>query len=574
MKISKVALFSVVLALSTYQGTQALAQGDDCSSATAISGIGVHAFNNTANTTSMFVGAGGDCAEFLFGSTIGEDVFYQWTATSSGSYQIDLEGSDFTTLLRVHDGVGCAATCRISHDSWGSSLSSAMVRIYDVSAGDTFLIQTGSYGTGGGNGILNIRAHTDSCAGSVDDSYEPNDDCGSSTVLGPGVHANLLVHVGAPDFYSVLLPVDHFLEVRAVPTTGELGIYGYGSACGTVLGTGWGDQFRYPPGSATPQWIDFQVHADLYAGTGDCADYSLEIVIASDPCLNLTDDSYEPNNTCATASRLTDGTYPDLVVYLSQEDHYLMTVPAGSTLTMDASFSNLIGDIEMYLWDANNPSCSASFGGVRLGFSTTYTDAESIAWTNPSNVAVDVILDVNLHITTTNPCNVYDLVIGGATQGPSTPAGIPFCAPMNPNSSGSPTRLSGSQGSTVGGLVHLEVTDGPPGEFAYFLVGTASTTPGLVLSQGRLCLDLSGSNVVGRYNVAGGPWNSIGRFDSAGVLVNLAGTSTVGTGFDVPDSVPIAGAPTIVSGSTWHFQLWLRDNSGQSNFSNGLSVQF
>jgi len=58
------------------------------------------------------------------------------------------------------------------------------------------------------------------------------------------------------------------------------------------------------------------------------------------------------------------------------------------------------------------------------------------------------------------------------------------------------------------------------------------------------------------------------------VLQNQVGTSTVGSGFDVPATVPITGSPTISAGSTWHFQLWHREAAGASNFSNGLSVTF
>ena len=68
--------------------------------------------------------------------------------------------------------------------------------------------------------------------------------------------------------------------------------------------------------------------------------------------------------------------------------------------------------------------------------------------------------------------------------------------------------------------------------------------------------------------------NSVGQFNGAGVLVNLVGTSTVGTGFDVPLELPFMGTPSIAIGQTWHFQLWHRDVGDASNFSTGLSVTF
>ncbi|MEZ5974412.1 MAG: hypothetical protein R3E96_06120 [Planctomycetota bacterium] len=85
-----------------------------------------------------------------------------------------------------------------------------------------------------------------------------------------------------------------------------------------------------------------------------------------------------------------------------------------------------------------------------------------------------------------------------------------------------------------------------------------SLDPGIALPQGRhLCLDTAGS--LGRYNISGAG-NSVA---SSTVLVcfrDLVGNSTVGSGFDVPATVPIAkAAPAILAGSTWYFQLWYRD---------------
>ncbi|HPF13537.1 MAG: DNRLRE domain-containing protein [Planctomycetes bacterium] len=167
------------------------------------------------------------------------------------------------------------------------------------------------------------------------------------------------------------------------------------------------------------------------------------------------------------------------------------------------------------------------------------------------------------------------------TQGPTltvdytAPANIvSFCDPADNNSTGFPTVLQGTLGSGIGSGLHLEASQGPPTQFGYFLVGTASTSPGLAIGSGHLCLSTTAPNVFGRYNIGGGPLNSVGLFDAGGVLQNLVGTSTVGSGFDVPATLPLAGNPAITAGSTWHFQLWHRENAGDSNLSNGLSVTF
>ena len=127
--------------------------------------------------------------------------------------------------------------------------------------------------------------------------------------------------------------------------------------------------------------------------------------------------------------------------------------------------------------------------------------------------------------------------------------------------------------------LHLECTNGVPGEMGYFLVGATSSGPPIVVGNGKLCI---AGGQFWRYNIGGTDSNSLGVFNASGVLINSAGTSSVGpvgmeTGFDVPES--LAGIPSLVitAGSTWHFQVWHRDipvGLWSSNFSNGLSVYF
>ncbi|MCP5022125.1 MAG: hypothetical protein GY930_10135 [bacterium] len=156
--------------------------------------------------------------------------------------------------------------------------------------------------------------------------------------------------------------------------------------------------------------------------------------------------------------------------------------------------------------------------------------------------------------------------------------GTAFCSPSDPNSTGSSTTLTGSWitgGGISGGMsdLHLEVANGVSGELGYFLVGSSFADPGIPVSNGHLCI---ASGPFFRYNVAGTTSNSVGFFDAAGMLQNIVGTSSVGSGFDVPDSVANS-TMAIVAGSTWNFQVWHRDTPaavGSSNFSNGLSVTF
>ncbi len=100
--------------------------------------------------------------------------------------------------------------------------------------------------------------------------------------------------------------------------------------------------------------------------------------------------------------------------------------------------------------------------------------------------------------------------------------GTYFCRAIH-NSTGVPTFLSGRKVSGVGSELHLEATDGVPGEFGYLLVGSEATS-GVVVGNGRLCLVGTGTATLHRYNVAGGSYFSVGQFDTAGVLQNTGGT--------------------------------------------------
>ncbi|MCP5024105.1 MAG: hypothetical protein GY930_20345, partial [bacterium] len=176
-----------------------------------------------------------------------------------------------------------------------------------------------------------------------------------------------------------------------------------------------------------------------------------------------------------------------------------------------------------------------------------------------------------------------DFTLNGNSCGGGGGSFSTFCDPNNTNSTGASTQLGGSWltgGGIGGGLsdLHLECTSGVSGELGYFLVGSTFVDPGISVSNGELCI---ASGPFYRYNVIGTTSNSVGIFNSSGVLVNVAGTSSVGpvgaeTGFDVPDSV-FGTTMLITAGATWNFQVWHRDTPmavGSSNFSNGLSVTF
>jgi formylglycine-generating enzyme required for sulfatase activity len=177
---------------------------------------------------------------------------------------------------------------------------------------------------------------------------------------------------------------------------------------------------------------------------------------------------------------------------------------------------------------------------------------------------------VMLRFTLVTPAVSLILACGALAQ-----TGTTFCN-ATANSSGAPAVLTGSFATPARWNLHLEVTQGVPGEIGYVLAGPEATS-GIPISNGQLCLVGTPTAQFYRYNVAGGAMHSVGQFDASGVLDNLVGTSTTGTGYDVPLMVPDSVPITIMGGDTWHFQVWYRDTPagvGTSNFSTGLSVTF
>ncbi len=549
--------------LSVALAVGAFAQGDDCSTATAVTGLQALTLDTTLLTTSTFDG-GGTCAAGA--STINQDGFYQWTATVAGDFQFDTFGSGFDTKLSVHSGLGCAATCVAYNDDTNGLQS--QIQVPGVIVGDTFLVQVGGFGTNAGAANLNISTFVDPCT-QPDDSFEDNDTCAAAVPIPAGVHPGLLTLDTDTDFYSFVIPAGEiFILSHVVNVGGAMDFDLYDSSC-TFLQTEFGN-FTYTNATGAPFTLIIEAYNSTAAAT--CSNYDLEILSVVDPC-TVPDDAFEDNDDCATATPMGDGLTTGLVTQEPDLDNYAVTVPAGGTLDVTIYFTDALADVDLYLWEAASIDCgtgSTTANWLARGFSAT--NDETITWDNTSLVDVDYVIEVRTF--TGGGCNYYDLEIMGSTG--SSGGGVAFCNPANNNSTGLPTRLMGDMTATGGSGLHIEADQGPTGQFGYFLVGTGSSEPGIMLpmSAGRLCLAVGGGNSIGRYNVTGTQFNSLGSFNGSGVLQNLVGTSSTGTGYDVPSTLPLSGSPTIMPGSTWHFQLWHRENAGSSNFSNGRSFTF
>lgn len=139
-------IFSMALAASLLV-LAASAQTDDCSNPTTISGTGTFAFNTAGMSDSAYSPCAG----------LGRDVFWNWTATTTGNMTISTCGASFDTTLAAYAGGGCPSGSSISCNDDSCNLQSS-ISISAV-AGSVYLIQVGSWnGSSTGSGNLDISS--------------------------------------------------------------------------------------------------------------------------------------------------------------------------------------------------------------------------------------------------------------------------------------------------------------------------------------------------------------------------------------------------------------------------------
>ena len=137
--------------------------------------------------------------------------------------------------------------------------------------------------------------------------------------------------------------------------------------------------------------------------------------------------------------------------------------------------------------------------------------------------------------------------------------GSRYCSPAHANSTGEPAiiQATGSNVASENDVV-LYARQLPPNQFGYFLNGTQ---PGYVANPGGSRGDLCLGGTLGRY---------IGQVQFSGTLGEMS------ISLDLMNTPTSSGHVAILSGETWRFQCWFRDNHPQptSNLTDGVRVTF
>lgn len=130
-----------------------------------------------------------------------------------------------------------------------------------------------------------------------------------------------------------------------------------------------------------------------------------------------SDDSFEDNDTCATAENLAPGSYPNLIIKYPDGgttdggDWYRFKVPTQSTITVNLAFTHSNGDVDTAMY--------ASCGGTLLDSSASVGNSETMSWANTAGSAADVFVRVYLF---NDFRNSYNMTVGVSCPAGSIPA--------------------------------------------------------------------------------------------------------------------------------------------------------
>ena len=416
---------------------------------------------------------------------------------------------------------------------------------------------------------LDFIVNTEECyTGQLsDDSLEDNDTCGEAAPLTSGTYLDLWTMRTDVDFYEIEVPSGFELSYSLIEGADLVSLRVYDDACQLAPGT---------PGIRTnfgPEPVKYILEA--YPSSNQvigCGEYSLQIDVTESACASLGLDALSRvDGGFAMPPTLGNGTYPGL--YLTpQADFYFLCLGPMDTITIDVSLQAGVGEIQSFL------QCSSLSGlcfllpeiyatGVGTSYQLQYTNASTESL--QAEIAIRFVPDVG-----EDPCGQLDLSIAGLTEctGESTYQTSDFCVSIQANSSGLSTDLSAFLLDPASPQMMLTASQGPVGQFGYFLVGTGQNLAGTPLGNGQLCLSTGPGQVLGRYNINGSTRNSLGRFDSLGRYENISGTSSSQNpwGYRIPTQTPWGAV--FQPGETLHFQMWHREAGGQSNLSNGVAL--
>lgn len=240
------------------------------------------------------------------------------------------------------------------------------------------------------------------------DFYEPNDDTGSAYPLAVNTWLSddwgLGVQDGDDDYYELTVTAgntDIIIDCTFSDVLGDINLVLYNSS-GTPIATATtitdNEQIIIDVGTAGTYYLIVEIW-----GTPQGNSYDLKWEV------NVIDDDYEPNDSRATAYPLAESTLlsndQGLGIEADDNDYFEISVGSAYTvLTIDCTFTDADGDIDIRLLDSN---------GTTLASSTSWSDDEQIVY----DVGSAGTYYVYVFTFGASQGNTYDLIWSAALPG-------------------------------------------------------------------------------------------------------------------------------------------------------------
>jgi hypothetical protein len=136
-------------------GVAAPAANDSCTTPVALTGAGPYSYDSTAATTGAEGQSEGACL-FFASTTIDRDVWFTWTAPTSGNALLANCGTAHDSKIAVYAGAGCPTGAALGCNDDACGLQTQVV--WPVVAGQTYTIQLGSFpGAAGASAAFTIN---------------------------------------------------------------------------------------------------------------------------------------------------------------------------------------------------------------------------------------------------------------------------------------------------------------------------------------------------------------------------------------------------------------------------------
>ena len=509
----------------------------------------------------------------LFVSTSNED-FFKVSLAAGDQVVIDQTYVSLQAELGVDLYDDAACTNLVDSASWGGGANQVSFGNATGAATDFFVR---CYVVDGdcNNYDLSVVLQPDPClAPGLDDSFEDNDSCGLAATMAAGSHTGLFIAVADLDYYAITVAAGDQVTIDQIYNPAvELffDIYSDPSCTTYEDGAGWGaglNSVTWANSTGAPATI--YVACDIDDFTGSCTSYDLTVTMAPDPCQNpLSDDAFEDNETCATATTISTQSYPGLFVSKADADVYTFQLTPGGTADISVDHIAINGDIDVHLYDDTPGVCLDGFSFV-VG-AETGSDNEVIFWTNNTGSTVTYYLHVELWANSSSDCNDYDLnvtLVGNQIATPTCAgdatfdagAGVVACPCGNNSAIGAGEGCLNSQGH--GATIDATGSNVVANDNIVFHVAQARPNQPSMLVQGAV---LTGFPFKDGILCMGNPTERVEV-----VFLDASGEGSTTVSVVTEGAIPGPGV-------TRFYQFWYRDPAisvcgNGSNFSSGLSV--